>query len=611
MQPPKFTVEHALHFLAISVAVGVRFLELGTAPLTESEAALAVQAIGVARGNATALTVSPGYSLATGLIFLLGNSAVLARLVPAAAGVLLVALPFAFRHRLGRTAALVLAFAIAVDPGMVALSRQAGGVMLAVAFGGAALAAWEARRATTAGIFGGLAILSGPAIFGGVMGLAAAGGLARLMRSAAPAAPAGSQQRERSEIETSGALRTGILSGGGTLLLAGTLFLRYPQGIAALTGSVPAFINGWVTWSDLPLLRQIVVLVFYHPLPLLFGTVHAAHAWKNNLPTGRLLSLWAAMAILFALLYPGRQVSDLAWALLPLWALAAMELARFIRWPVAEPGGEEGVVQSSVRAIVEDSWTAVALAAVLFVFLSYIWLNLLSLARLPSDPELTTLRWVLIGGAVLLSALASGLIGLGWGRAIANHGLVWGISAALGFYMLAASWQSIEPQARRSQELWWRQPVTIGEELLLETIFGISEWETGRRTAIPVTVLVDQSSLRWALRNFPEARFVERLGTDAFPDLVITAQDTVPQLATSYRGTDIGWTAALAWPGPAPPELLRWLMFRDAPEITSQLILWARNDLFLDGALEAVEGDVSESGNSADFERQDSDGPVQ
>ncbi len=39
------------------------------------------------------------------------------------------------------------------------------------------------------------------------------------------------------------------------------------------------------------------------------------------------LSLWMLVALLLALFYPAHQVGDLAWMLIPLWSLAALELA--------------------------------------------------------------------------------------------------------------------------------------------------------------------------------------------------------------------------------------------------------------------------------------------
>ena len=41
----------------------------------------------------------------------------------------------------------------------------------------------------------------------------------------------------------------------------------------------------------------------------------------------RSLSVWLLGSVLLPIFFPGRQVPDIAWALIPLWTLAAIELA--------------------------------------------------------------------------------------------------------------------------------------------------------------------------------------------------------------------------------------------------------------------------------------------
>src|SRR4030067_2205380 len=130
------SIEQALYGLALLVAMTLRLLNLGTTPLADSEAVLARQAFEVAQGKQVALDPMPGYTALTGLTFgLLGSSEFTARLWSALAGGLLVIVPYFLRRRLGRGAALILAFGLAFDPGLVAVSRQAGGPMLPASFG--------------------------------------------------------------------------------------------------------------------------------------------------------------------------------------------------------------------------------------------------------------------------------------------------------------------------------------------------------------------------------------------------------------------------------------------------------------------------------------------
>ena len=60
MTKRSITFEHLLYFLAFLLAAGLRFLNLGSAGLSELEAGWAMQALRVARGDAVATDVGSG-----------------------------------------------------------------------------------------------------------------------------------------------------------------------------------------------------------------------------------------------------------------------------------------------------------------------------------------------------------------------------------------------------------------------------------------------------------------------------------------------------------------------------------------------------------------------
>ena len=103
------------------------------------------------------------------------------------------------------------------------------------------------------------------------------------------------------------------------------------------------------------------------------------------------LSLWALIAMLVVMLYPARQVGDLAWVLLPLWGLAALELPHHL--PVNE--------DRSTRLV------AAGLTALLFVLTVIVWVNFLNISRFQAN---YSLYWIIIGGAVLLGAISAALV---------------------------------------------------------------------------------------------------------------------------------------------------------------------------------------------------------
>src|SRR6266545_5710459 len=161
-----------LYWLAFLIALGFRIIQLGASPLTDSEATLALQALHIAQGKAPLLGPQPGYILLTSLLFaIIESTNFMARFFPALVGSALVFVPYFFREKIKPIPALILAFFFAIDPGLVALSRQANGTILAVTFLLFAWGMWRNQRAIPAGMFAGLALLSGPSLWAGLFTL--------------------------------------------------------------------------------------------------------------------------------------------------------------------------------------------------------------------------------------------------------------------------------------------------------------------------------------------------------------------------------------------------------------------------------------------------------
>src|SRR5512146_1542679 len=143
----RFRYEPLLYGLAFILALAIRVVKLDTPPLSDNEARWALQALGVAQGTRPLLGSQPAYILLTSVLFyLLGaGTNFLARLVPALAGSALSLVPSLFAHRLKPRPTVILAFLLALEPGLVALSRQAGSGILAISFFLLAWGMWENR----------------------------------------------------------------------------------------------------------------------------------------------------------------------------------------------------------------------------------------------------------------------------------------------------------------------------------------------------------------------------------------------------------------------------------------------------------------------------------
>jgi hypothetical protein len=576
----RLTLEHALYALAFALALTLRFLHLGALPLSDFEADGALQALQVARGAHPVIGPNPAYVLLTSiLLFVFGASNFLARFWPALVGSILVLTPFFFRDRLGRAPALILAFALALEPGLLALSRAAGSSILAISFLVLAWAMGRERRLPLVGIFGGLALMSGSAVWMGLLILGLSVAICQVFVS--KRVKTDGQQQTASEDQSSPVTRHPSLETAhwslvskhwkitlvyllGTLLLAGSLFLLAPNGLSAFVASILAYFKGWWTPSGERAAHLLTALAAYQLMALVFGLVALVRGLlrKDRLVIG--LGSWMLIAMLLALAYPARQVADLAWALLPLWTLAALELGRYTRM--------EGV----------RGWELAGVTALTISILVFAWLNLTAVVGQALDSQVAQTRFLILSATLLILGLIRILLAFSWSTEGARLGVAWGGTAFLVAFTLGASTGAGGLRQPLTAELWSPSPQTAQADLLQKTLDDLSDWNKGHVESLPVTVVgLDSPALRWLLRDW-EVKEADALSPADSPVLVIASQGMELNLSAAYRGEDFVWYQSPNWDEALPEEWLRWFVYRQMPQQKESLTLWARGDLFFD-----------------------------
>ncbi|MCJ7583600.1 MAG: hypothetical protein MUO30_02355 [Anaerolineales bacterium] len=576
----RLTLEHALYALAFALALTLRFLHLGALPLSDFEADWAFQALQVARGAHPAIGPNPAYVLLTSILFyIFGAGNFLARFWPALVGSILVLTPFFFRDRLGCAPGLILAFALALEPGLLALSRAAGSSILAISFLVLAWAMGRERYLPLAGIFGGLALLSGSAVWMGLLSLALAWFIWQAF--VGRRGKTDDQQQTASEDQSSPVTRHPSLETAhwslvskhwkitlvyllGTLLLAGSLFLLAPNGLSAFVASILAYFKGWWTPSGERAAHLLTALAAYQLMALVFGLVALVRGLlrKDRLVIG--LGSWMLIAMLLALAYPARQVADLAWALLPLWTLAALELGRYTRM--------EGV----------RGWELAGVTALTISILVFAWLNLTAVVGQALDSQVAQTRFLILSATLLILGLIRILLAFSWSTEGARLGVAWGGTAFLVAFTLGASTGAGGLRQPLTAELWSPSPQTAQADLLQKTLDDLSDWNKGHVESLPVTVVgLDSPALRWLLRDW-EVKEADALSPADSPALVIASQGMELNLSAAYRGEDFVWYQSPNWDEALPEEWLRWFVYRQMPQQKESLTLWARGDLFFD-----------------------------
>jgi len=574
-----------LFCLAFALAIVLRLFHLGDLALSDREAALALQAWQASQGLHPVLGPEPGYvALTAALFFVFESSDFLARLVPALAGSLLVLVPWILRDRLPGNSPIYLAFIFALEPGLLALSRAAGSAMLAVSLTLLAIALWLTGRPRWAGACGGLALLSGPALLPGLLGL----GLAVLMNGGrfwdeavgpranpasqgGPAATGDLDVDEPTEGPAEGILGTrredllaALLVGAGVFIFAGSMLFLIPRGPGAAFLAVPAYLRGWVSFPDVPFFRLPVALVVYQPFGILFALVGLVYGRSARSRLAGGLGFWLVTALVLAMVYPARQVADLFWALIPLWTLAAIGLDRTLDFSRENP------------------WETAGLAALTLTLLGFAWLNFANLALLAVPPQDAGVRWAFVGGTIVMLGAIIALVALGWSTGIAKRGAMWGIVIALGLYTLSAAFGAAGLKAQATHELWRDSPSVFDADLLSLTLDELSITSRGAARSLPVTVYgVESPALMWVLREWGAEKSAPA-PLDAASPLIIGPDQPEVSFGAAYRGQDFIWRLYPAWDSRNPYEWLRWFINREIPAGQEKIILWARTDLFPD-----------------------------
>jgi hypothetical protein len=557
-----FTVEQVFYIGILLLAIFLRFAFLGASPLTKTEAQAALPAFELAQGGAPSLGAQPAYVLLTSQLFsFFGSNEFLARFWPALFGAALALLPSFWRDLLSRKTAILLSLFLAIDPGLVAVSRLAAGNMFAIAALLFALTAWRRAAFVWTGVFIALALLSAPTLY---LGLFAALMLWLLV------------YRGYLNFKTS-ALRPAGIAAAGVLLIGGTWFLRAPQGLSGLGNVFAGFIQGWVPGSGVEVAQLTFALVGYSFPALLFGGIGALRAWRTRDQFNISLSLWALSSFVLAFVYPGRQVADLLWGLIPLWALAAGQISLYLHLPN------------------EERRAAFGEAGLILLLSTFFTIMLAKVSMHDFGTEGFAQYAFVAGGVLLLASLASFLVAFGWSRQAAANGLVWALSILFVLGLLSASTRFMRPGPLLANELWQPGPAAGQAALLTSSLNELSMWQLGQFQSLPVELRRDDTALRWVTRLLPPADAQE-----ASPAVLITAMaEEQPAELSAYRGQSFAWETHRAWQA-WPPNVFGWLLFRQAPTFNQEIILWARLDLFADGSTDdladpALEEDAAES----------------
>ena len=550
------------------IAAVMRFCQLGSAPLSASESVTALSALRLARGGteaATQLPLSPLLHSLQMLTFWIGGTATeaLARFWPALAGSGVVFWPLLLRDQIGRGAALLAVFIMALSSALWAVSRTGDGLTLALLCGLLVAAGWQwfvlrsdRRGLTLAAMALGAGLASGPHF----VGLLFLGGAAMLLRLA-------TLQRLWKLLLPD--LPRWALPAGLTFVLSATAFLRYPLGLSASGESWASWFTNWLpTEGQRPAFLIPALAALYQPLTVLLGLAGAYRAARGDQLARHLLAM-AAAGLLYSAAYSGRQSGDLVWMLLPLYLLAALVVVS--AWRGAWPASELSTVAAMVGAMVMVLGFGYLLVAGFAAGRTLVWAT-------GGWDAILQLAILLILAVLLVLLFASA-----WSWRIAWRGTVTTMFVALagwGFHSRALLMQKpLEP----GLDLWFEERSSASTEMMMQTIEDVSVRAVGQRREVEIFVLGDANEkLMWLLREYPNVKWSHLPSAEVTSPVVITLGDaSVARLGDSYLGQEFAdnvyWQGGLR----GSSQWAEYLLFRRASVRLTKSVLWVREDVQL------------------------------
>lgn len=561
---------------------------------------------------------------------LLGGSELAARVITALAGVALAFTPLLFRDLLKPTRALLLSIVLAVSPTVFVASRFNGAMIWALLL--AVLALWALKQwwltrsigmASTAAALGVMtALLNGPSgvllavVWGGALIAAALWTSTDATREDdAPAAFADVRARLQA-----GRWWRGLAAGALLAALIATGFALNPRGLEMIGTGLSAFVTGFAPQADAGHAPALFVALFYEPLLVVFAvasvvTLSMRREWGF---VERFAVAAALIAVLALLFYRGAAPQFALLLTVPLMLLASYALGSLFydaRIPfliyddVQDPDAGHLYTAPWGRYLV-----AVVMAAFMLLLIFYFgtvahaWISIAAsgldtfFTTLGQNPVLdvqSALIWVIVSLLFLLIGhfLAAGV----WGHVTSLQGFGIGLLVIMLGAHLSAGWYAGVHGAGSALEPWHTRATTEEYPLLRRTLFELARREQYGAPMLKVTAVEDRtragltrdSLLGWALRDFPQARFVADAQAARGDEIIIAPQGDAAAIAEGGGPTfDLGgpyvgqdFPMARVWRGDQfqTLDVFAWMLqrrVRVGAQVDSGVILWVRQDIF-------------------------------
>lgn len=615
------SAEIIAYAILITLAVILRFANLGTTPMTDGEAVQALPAYHTVNENAPG-TPQPAQSvvifwLQTVSFTIFGGTEFAARLPGVIAGVILILMPLFYRSRIGTEQTFLFSLILTFSPIAFTAARFADSSLWAIVFAlGMLWALWQYWDEATLSNAIKLALW-----FAAMTFLSGAGGLLLLIillfaGIATLAWTVLTAPDERNSvgdeiIETAFTFIRSLpvipifIAIIGLTVLTSTGFMLYPNGLNIVAESINHALQGFVRISEpnAPNIFAVLALIIYEPLLLILAIISAALMLTSQSDKfiDRFALAWAVIAFLLLLLYRGSLPAYALFMVVPLSFLTTRLINQLLVNYMPSFLSLDAYISDNPNDYGWIKWVVALIVFAGFIMLS-LYLATLGRALLnyPGGTILfnfereTVLLYARVGWffimAILLVVLYFMFASMWGNRAVLQgYGL-----ATFGFMLLmgiGTGWNTAVVNVNNPTEFWYTTGISADAYELRETLFEIARRESRGFPSIQLTILRDDGAgitgsglMAWLVRDFTNAEFVDTMGDARQDEIVLLPQtDADPDLGGSYVGQSFvireywprGQMLGLDW--------ISWFTQRRTrpyilPEHTT--VLWLRLDVY-------------------------------
>lgn len=539
--------------LAFAIGLILRLVLLNTMIFSQNELVLVNQALQISQRLTAATGLVPVYSGLTGwLFFLFGPGNLLGRIVPALVGASVVLLPWLWKEQLGQKSALILSFALALDPTYLLFSRAIHGGIFALAGLAWTVSLLRKNKPGPAGISLALAFLSGQSFWSFLL----VPGLTLLaLRLIKP---------EIANVfldfifERSKTAWLSFAAGFAvTTFLILTSFLLDPSGLGGVASGLVAFVRNFNQPFEKPLYHLIYLLIAHSLLPLLVFII--AFFQSRSSETGewyRLAGVCIVFSLLVGLLVSRESFEILLLPVLICWIGASLWLGS---WQLGQT----------------ESWLSTALlVGFVAAILTYLSVNLGRISQLPlGTPQFWNIFLMITAGIILLVS-AWWLVKFGWSTGNGNQIFLLTFLGFLAITSLGSSTRSLHSdQQTRSLEYIDSQVVLPNNDVeAILTDFSLTgktlqQWGSFSLVELP-------SEYSWYFRSFE----IER--NQPGSSMILTRTNSMPMQSDQFRGINVVLARSIDWNKDALRTYLETLVGKTTSFVDQKGVLWVRTFLF-------------------------------